>query len=175
MAPAIVVSNRQKKVAVDLPEVELTAQRLADAVLLNLEERRVDWLKAKDVREMRKRGALSLVLVSNRKIREINREWRQKDAATDVLSFPLAVGDDHQLSRPFSDEEEWELGEVVISLERAQEQAAEYGHSFDREFAFLFVHGTLHILGFDHITKEQEREMFGRQGEILVAAGFPRQ
>jgi probable rRNA maturation factor len=114
------------------------------------------------------------VLVSNAKIRELNRQWRGKDYATDVLSFPLAVDETGVFERAQPGEETWELGELIISMEKAAEQAAEYGHSFEREFAFLFVHGFLHVLGFDHITKAQEKEMFGRQSQILTAAGFSR-
>ena len=63
---------------------------------------------------------------------------------------------------------------MIISLERAREQAEEYGHSLERELSFLFVHGVLHILGFDHMTKAEEKEMFGRQRRILAAAGIKR-
>jgi probable rRNA maturation factor len=122
---------------------------------------------------MRDSGTLSLVLVSNKKIRQLNKQWREKDYATDVLSFPLAVDENLQIL-PAPPGESWELGEVVVSLEKTAEQAAEYGHSFEREFAFLYVHGLLHVLGFDHITKAQEKDMFGRQREILTGAGFSR-
>jgi probable rRNA maturation factor len=68
----------------------------------------------------------------------------------------------------------FEMGELIISAEKAQEQAEEYGHSFEREMAFLFVHGCLHVLGFDHLTKAEEKEMFSRQKQILDSCGFKR-
>ncbi len=67
------------------------------------------------------------------------------------------------------------LGDIIISLERAKEQAAEYGHSLQREIAFLTAHSMLHLLGYDHIEPEEEAEMFRRQREILLLAGFPRE
>ena len=116
---------------------------------------------------------VSVTFVTNREIREINREYRGKDAATDVISFAL--------------EEAWEdevvitggsgarvLGDIIISVERAKEQAEEYGHSYERELGFLAVHGFLHLLGYDHSTEEDEKEMFGRQEVILDSLGLSR-
>jgi probable rRNA maturation factor len=67
-----------------------------------------------------------------------------------------------------------ELGDVIISAPRASSQAIEFGHSLERELYFLFVHGFLHVLGFDHMTKKDEKEMFGRQNEVLLAVGITR-
>ena len=104
---------------------------------------------------------VSVTFTDNEKIRELNAQYRNIDRATDVLSFPLFDED-------FEDEEELALGDVVLSLEKAQEQAKEYGHSFEREVAFLVVHSVLHLLGYDHETSEEdEKEMFFRQEEIM--------
>ena len=110
---------------------------------------------------------VSVTFTDNEGIRAINREYREKDAPTDVLSFPLFDYDGTE--EPPADEFENMLGDVVLSLERAATQAEEYGHSFEREVAFLCVHSMLHLLGYDHETSpEDEREMFGIQDIMLV-------
>lgn len=115
---------------------------------------------------------VSVMIVDNEQIHELNREYRQVDRPTDVLSFPLwEPGEDWVI---VEDEETVPLGDIVISLAKAKEQAEEYGHSVERELGFLAVHGFLHLLGYDHETPEQEREMFGRQEEILHLAGLRR-
>jgi len=169
----VTILNRQRRVSVELPRLRQMTEILSRSLFHNLRQSPAKWLGSKVLQEMEELGTLSVVLVSNQKIRQLNREWRGKDYATDVLSFPLAVDEKLQiLSSPA--EQSWELGELVVSMEKTAEQAADYGHSFEREFAFLYVHGLLHVLGFDHITKVQEREMFGRQKEILTGAGFER-
>jgi probable rRNA maturation factor len=173
MPLSIDMSNRQRRLSPDMPRLNEMAQQLGQGVFAELKRNPPKWLKRATLAHLEKTATLSVVLVSNQKIRQLNREWRGKDYATDVLSFPLAVSEDGEVS-VMPQEETLELGELVISLEKALEQASAYGHSFEREFAFLFVHGVLHVLGFDHITKEQERDMFGRQGKILDAAGFQR-
>lgn len=162
------VTNRQRMIAVDLKKVEAMVNRLWKSVASNLSDNPAKHLRRKQVKEIYEAGEVSLILVSNAKIKELNRDFRGKNAATDVLSFPLSW------QRPAIADMPFEVGEIVISMERCREQAKDLGHSQEREFAFLFVHGALHILGFDHITKEQESEMFGRQTEILDSAGFPR-
>ncbi|HEY9720070.1 MAG TPA: rRNA maturation RNase YbeY [Trichormus sp.] len=169
----VTILNRQRRVCVELPELDLMVETLSQSLFRNLEAAPAKWLERKSLRAMQANGTLSLVLVSNQKIRQLNKQWREKDYATDVLSFPLAVDENRQIL-PAPPGESWELGEVVLSVEKTAEQAAEYGHSFQREFAFLYVHGLLHVLGFDHITKAQEKDMFGRQREILTGAGFSR-
>ena len=106
---------------------------------------------------------VSVVITDDAEIRELNRDYRNKDCATDVLSFPLY--DEHGNL----DEE---LGDIVISLERAAAQAEEYGHSLEREVAFLTAHSMLHLLGYDH--EEDEEEMFDKQKEILNELGLVR-
>lgn len=108
---------------------------------------------------------ISLTFTDNEGIRELNRTYRDKDAATDVLSFPLydfSAGDRPLPGTPA------ELGDIVLSLERAGEQAAELGHSYEREAAFLCVHSVLHLLGYDHErSPEDEEDMCRRQREIM--------
>ena len=116
---------------------------------------------------------VSLTFTDNEGIRELNREYRGRDRATDVLSFPMydfAAGEEPDEIGDFVT-----LGDIVVSLERARSQAEEYGHSFEREMGFLAVHGFLHINGYDHYTPEEEKEMFGLQEEILTAYGLTRQ
>ncbi|MBQ4066450.1 MAG: rRNA maturation RNase YbeY [Clostridia bacterium] len=108
---------------------------------------------------------VSVTFTDNEGIRELNREYREKDSATDVLSFPMydfPGGDVPEEGFPC------ELGDIVLSLERAEEQAAEFGHSFKREVAFLTVHSTLHLLGYDHeLSDEDDADMRRRQKEIM--------
>ena len=115
---------------------------------------------------------VSVTFTDNEGIRELNREYRDKDSATDVLSFPLYTMEEDD--RPAPDMTA-ELGDIVLSLERAEEQAADFGHSFERETAFLTVHSVLHLLGYDHErSEEEEKDMFRRQEEIMIRLGLPR-
>ncbi len=104
---------------------------------------------------------VSVTFTDDEKIRELNKNYRNTDRPTDVLSFPL-------FDEEFDDGESVALGDVVLNLERAEKQAGEYGHSFERECAFLVVHSVLHLLGYDHETgDEDEKEMFFKQEEIM--------
>lgn len=109
-------------------------------------------------------------LVDDDQIRSLNRDYRGVDAATDVLSFALNEGHDGWPDDPAREL----LGDVIVSLPRAAAQAAEYGHSLRRELCFLAVHGTLHLLGHDHRSPEQERPMRALEEEILAALGLQR-
>ena len=116
---------------------------------------------------------LSVVFTDNAAIRLLNREYRGRDSATDVLSFPLSEGgafEEAELCGGFA-----ALGDIVLSLERASEQAKEFGHSFERETAFLTVHSTLHLLGYDHETPEEEKQMMEKQEAVLSRMGLSRQ
>ncbi|MGD6853665.1 rRNA maturation RNase YbeY [Bacillus infantis] len=116
---------------------------------------------------------LSVTFVTNGRIREINREYRDKDKPTDVISFAmeeLGEGETEIAGEGIPRV----LGDIIISIQRTEEQAGEYGHSFERELGFLAVHGFLHLLGYDHETDEEEREMFGRQKDILDEYGLTR-
>ena len=114
---------------------------------------------------------VSVTFTDNEGIRELNAQYRNIDRATDVLSFPLIDFEGGE-DTPF-DDPEMMLGDIVISLERAREQAREYGHGFERETAFLCVHSMLHLLGYDHVNSEaEEAEMRRRQSEILERMGL---
>lgn len=119
---------------------------------------------------------ISVMFTDNEGIRVLNAQHRGIDRATDVLSFPMLEYDDdgEMFDDPGDIEDELCLGDIVISLERAAEQAEEYGHSFEREVGFLTVHSMLHLLGYDHMTEEEEKEMFGFQKEILTEMGLER-
>lgn len=115
---------------------------------------------------------LSVTFTDNGKIRILNRDYRGIDRPTDVLSFPMYSFSDGDV--PDGDEHVM-LGDIVISVEKAREQAAEYGHSLRREIAFLAVHSVLHLLGYDHETSEEdEKEMFALQEKIMNALGIGR-
>lgn len=131
---------------------------------------------AADYLELEENCAMSVIIVDNEEIQNINREYRQKDAVTDVISFALGesvVEDDFPAIQEVMDESR-ELGDIFVSFQRAQEQAVEYGHSFKRELGFLVVHGFLHLNGYDHMTDEEEAEMFDLQRDILDGFGLVR-
>ena len=130
-----------------------------------------DYLKLPEDTEM------SVTFMDNAAIQIINRDYRDKDQPTDVISFALEEETEEELPIIFDDEMPAmprNLGDIMISVERATEQASEYGHSYDRELGFLALHGFLHINGYDHMTPEDEKEMFGLQKEILDAYGLKR-
>ena len=112
----------------------------------------------------------NVIIINNEKIHEINREYRGIDRPTDVISFALEdykdinYRDNHRV-----------LGDIYISIDKANEQAKEYGHSQKRELSFLTIHGLLHLLGYDHMKEEDEKVMFGLQGEILDGYGIKKE
>ena len=108
----------------------------------------------------------NIIIVDNTYIHRLNKEYRGIDRPTDVISFAL---------EDYKDEVSLDirmLGDIYISLDKAREQAMEFGHSFLREICFLTVHGILHLLGYDHIEKEDEEIMFKKQDEILNEFGI---
>ena len=114
---------------------------------------------------------MSVTFTDDAGIRELNKNFRNIDSATDVLSFPLF--DFEGSEEPAVDELENMLGDIVISLERAEAQAEEYGHNFEREVAFLTVHSMLHLLGYDHVNSEEEElDMRRRQTAIMEMLGL---
>ena len=116
---------------------------------------------------------LSVTFTDNEGIRAINKQFRDMDKETDVLSFPLLDFDGGE--EPPIDEDMQALGDIVISLEKAEAQAEEFGHSFDREVGFLAVHSMLHLLGYDHVDSEEEDlEMRRKQSEVLDIMGLTR-
>lgn len=116
---------------------------------------------------------VSITFVNNERIQEINREYRDKDKPTDVISFALEEMGEGEIEI-FGEEMPRVLGDIIISVPRTIEQAEEYGHSFMRELGFLTVHGFLHLLGYDHETAEDEKRMFTRQKDILDEYGLTR-
>ncbi len=115
---------------------------------------------------------VSITYTDNEGIHALNRQYREVDKPTDVLSFPL-MDFSGQSDEPVADEPVVSLGDIVISLEKAREQAEEYGHSFEREVAFLTVHSMLHLLGYDHETgEEDEQDMRARQTAIMDVMGL---
>lgn len=113
-------------------------------------------------------AVFNIIIVDKNTIQKLNREYRNKDSVTDVISF--ALEDDNT----FIKTDLRVLGDIYICLDRAKEQASEYGHSLLRELSFLSVHGLLHLLGYDHQTKEDENVMFGLQELILNEYGIKR-
>ncbi|CEN79548.1 rRNA maturation RNase YbeY [Paraclostridium sordellii] len=112
---------------------------------------------------------VSLSFVDNEEIHELNRQYRGVDRATDVLSFPLLTDDfDVEI-------EEESLGDIVISLERALEQSEEYNHSFEREVCFLVCHSMFHLLGYDHDTEENTKDMRKREENVLNKLNITRE
>lgn len=111
-------------------------------------------------------SVFNVIIVSEDKIQELNREYRNKDSVTDVISFAL---EDDSI---FIKTDVRILGDIYICLKRAKDQALEYGHSFLREISFLTIHGLLHLLGYDHMKEEEERVMFKLQEMILDEYGI---
>ena len=111
----------------------------------------------------------NVIIVDNDKIHEINKQYRNIDRETDVISF--ALEDD----KSFNTTEVRMLGDIYISIDRVRSQAEEYGHSFKRELYFLAIHGLLHLLGYDHMKEEDEKVMFAKQEEVLNRYGIKRE
>lgn len=148
----LLISNEQSRVEVGDELLSLMERVVAEA------------LKG---REFPGEPEVSLLLVDDEKMAELNRRYRGVDGPTDVLSFPMLEGEEIPGAG-----EEFLLGDIVISAPRALDQAETYGHSLERELAFLTAHGMLHLLGYDHQTSEDEAEMRQRQREILARVGL---
>ena len=127
-------------------------------------------------------GQVNLVLTDNEEIKRVNTEFRNIQAPTDVLSFPMipfetpadySVAEDDESCFDL-DSGELLLGDIMISAERAAAQAEEYGHSVKREFCFLVAHSMLHLLGYDHMTPEEAADMEARQAKALEELGITR-
>lgn len=119
-----------------------------------------DYMNIKD-------AVMSVIIVDNKEIHRINKEYRNIDRETDVISFALEEGET-------IDEPVKTLGDIYISIDKVYEQAKEYGHSVKRELFFLVTHGFLHLLGYDHMKKEDEEIMFPLQEKILDNYGVKR-
>lgn len=116
---------------------------------------------------------VSVTFVDNEAIHEINKQYRDKDQPTDVISFAMEELGEGEVAI-IAEGMPRILGDIIISTDRTREQAEEYGHTFERELGFLAVHGFLHLLGYDHMNEADEKEMFGRQDEILGSFGLGR-
>lgn len=150
----IILDDRQDKISVS----EELIDKIKDIILECLDYEGYDYSYE-----------VSLSFVDNKEIQELNREFRGIDRATDVLSFPLLTDEfDIEL-------EEESLGDIVISLERALEQSLEYDHSFEREVCFLVCHSMLHLLGYDHDTDENTKEMREKEEYILNKLNITRE
>ena len=116
---------------------------------------------------------ISVSIIDNDEIHQINKEYRGIDRPTDVISFAFLDNDEEE-KKKLKKKAVVDLGEIYISLPKAKEQAEEYHHSLERELDFLFLHGLLHLLGYDHMNKTDETIMFNLQDEILNALGVTR-
>ena len=145
-----------------------------DFEISNLTDEKIDFdLMKKVINRTSERlkitdSIVGIVLIDNERIHEINKTYRGIDRPTDVISFAF-MDDETNPNSGLTD-----LGEIYISLEKAHEQAKEYGHSFERELSFLLVHGLLHLLGYDHMEEKEEKIMFSLQDEILESLGIIR-
>lgn len=126
-------------------------------------------LKTLEIENFTENVEVSFSIVYNGEIKEINALYRNIDKETDVLSFPLL---EFPLSEPLNKNIITPLGDIIISIEKANAQAEEYGHSIEREIAFLTVHSMLHLLGYDHMEEDEEKVMFEKQDEILNSIGI---
>lgn len=146
-----------------IPEVE--RERLQQILNQGIE-------KAIAVAEGPEEAEVSLTLVDDQRIHELNRDYRGVDRPTDVLSF--ALQEETEDEPDILDYEDDLLGDIIISVERARSQAEEYGHSFERELVYLAVHGTLHLLGYDHEQEEDKVEMRRQEENVMSQIGLLR-
>ena len=148
-------------------EVEIfneTEEKL-EKELNELKELLEDFCKREELNNV----IFNIIIVNEDKIQEINKNYRNIDKVTDVISF--ALEDEHNMKEP---DEVRVLGDIYICIEKVHQQAKEYGHSFKRELTFLAVHGLLHLLGYDHMNKIDEEKMFKKQEEVLKYYGIER-
>ncbi len=127
--------------------------------------------KTAEVYGIESQTEVSVVLSDDEYIHQLNRHYRGKDCPTDVLSFALNEGEEPEI---IGKAEEILLGDIIISIETATRQAEEYGHNLERELAYLTVHGILHLLGYDHMTKDEKQEMRQEEEHILSFLGINR-
>ena len=152
----IVLSNRQEKMAVT-PAMEDTVKKVLQ--------------KAAELYGLSEGVEVGVTFLDDATIQELNRDYRDKDRPTDVLSFALNEGDEPEI---VDAPEEELLGDILISLETTARQAEEYGHSLERELAYLTVHGMLHLLGYDHEEPADQAEMRLEEEAVLASLGIVR-
>ncbi|MGE5328328.1 MAG: rRNA maturation RNase YbeY [Deltaproteobacteria bacterium] len=154
----ISIINKQKKVTVD--------KELREAIKNVVS-------KAVEVENIKAEFEVCIVLTGNIGIRKLNRQFRNMDKPTDVLSFPMY--EEAEIKGIINKNNDINtLGDIVISLEKAVEQAQEYGHSFERESAYLAAHGFLHLIGYDHITKKDKDLMREKEEQIMKLMNLTR-
>ncbi len=159
----ILIENNQQEIVIS-DDIKNLIQKCADAVM---EYEGCDF-----------DAEVSITIVDEDEIKNLNREYRDKDSVTDVLSFPMLEFDDN--GEMIYDEYDFDgesivLGDIIICAQRAKQQSEEYAHSYEREIAFLTVHSMLHLLGYDHEhSDDMEQEMFKKQKEILEKMGITR-
>ncbi|SNZ10980.1 probable rRNA maturation factor [Terribacillus aidingensis] len=129
---------------------------------------------AADAEDITKEAEISITFVDNDEIQVINRNYRQKDTPTDVISFAMQEEGEGE-TQIIGEELPVVYGDIIISVDMAKGQAEEYEHSIERELGFLALHGFLHLLGYDHMNEADEKKMFGRQEEILNGFGLKRE
>lgn len=110
---------------------------------------------------------VNVILTNPKNIKEINTKFRKIEKETDVLSFPMFEKEDIEIFKNSENEIEEVLGDIIVSIERVKEQAIEYGHSFERELAYMIVHGFYHLMGYDHMTEEDKSKMRPKEEKIL--------
>ena len=141
----------------------ITINNLTDEKLKEIEE--LDEYTNYLIKYMNIDASFSIIIVDNEKIHEINKEYRGIDRPTDVISFALEENEDYEVKERL-------LGDIFISIDKVYDQAKEYNHSVKRELFFLVTHGFLHLLGYDHMKKEDEEIMFPLQEKILNEYGI---
>lgn len=153
----VLIKNTQKDVKIPTG-IRLLIRRCCNAVLLS--------------EEIKGEAEVSVTFVNNEQIHKLNKEYRNIDRPTDVLSFPLLEKEEFD---KLTDDDNFAVGDIVISVEKAMEQAKLYGHSIQREIAFLTVHSMLHLLGFDHEEGGlQAVQMREKEEKVLLKLGVPR-
>ncbi|HHW01549.1 MAG TPA: rRNA maturation RNase YbeY [Thermoanaerobacterales bacterium] len=157
--PEIIISNQQDKI-----DITTDIERLLAGIL--------EFALAKE--QAAQDAEVSVVLVDDTCIKELNRQYRAKDTPTDVLSFAMRESGPEEETIEGEPLAEQLLGDIVISVERARDQAKEYGHSFERELGYLAVHGILHLLGYDHEKEDDKKIMRRKEEEILKAFDLTR-
>lgn len=118
---------------------------------------------------------MNVIFTNPNEIRKINKEYRNIDKTTDVLSFPMFEKDEIEQFRNKASKVPEILGDIIISIKQVEAQAEEYGHSFERELAYMAVHGFFHIIGYDHIEEKDKKEMRKKEEEILSKIGLERE
>ena len=153
----VIITNEQKEVKIPTG-VKMLVRRCCNAVLL--------------YEGFKEAAEVSVTFVDDERIHSLNKEYRDVDSSTDVLSFPLGENGVYDKNLETG---ALLLGDIVISMQRAMEQAEEYGHGVDREVAFLVAHSMLHLLGYDHMEEEERQEMRAQEEAILASLGITRE